>query len=329
LFFQNFMSTPNPDIIKTALEVIEKEQLAINFLRKSIDESFLKVVEILYLSRGRLIVTGIGKSAIIGQKIVATLNSTGTPAVFMHAADAIHGDLGIIQPGDTVMCLSKSGETSEIKVLVPLIRKMGNPLIGMVGNRESYLGRSADYVLLASAPHEACPNDLAPTASTTVQMVMGDAMAVCLLKLRGFTPSDFARFHPGGSLGKKLYLRVSDIMDPVLRPKVRPEQTIRDTIFEISRNRLGATAVLNDKDKLQGIITDGDVRRMLEKNSNLETLCAADVMTRDPKTILYDELAVHAYRMMQAGKITQLIVLQNDRYVGMVHIHDIIREGIV
>ncbi|HOR11777.1 MAG TPA: KpsF/GutQ family sugar-phosphate isomerase [Bacteroidales bacterium] len=314
---------------QTALDVIDKEQLAINGLRSSIDHSFLDVVDLLYASKGRLIVTGIGKSAIIGQKVVATLNSTGTPAVFMHAADAIHGDLGIVQPGDVVMCLSKSGETAEIKVLVPLIRKMGNPLIGMVGNRESYLGRSADYVLLAFAPHEACPNDLAPTASTTAQMVLGDALAVCLLRLRGFTPSDFARFHPGGSLGKKLYLTVSDIMNPELRPLVRPGESVRDTILVISKNRLGATAVLDEDDKLLGIITDGDVRRMVEKNRSLETLCACDIMTKNPKTIPGRELAVHAYRMMEASKITQLIVLQDDRYAGMVHIHDIIREGIV
>ncbi|MDD2289287.1 MAG: KpsF/GutQ family sugar-phosphate isomerase [Bacteroidales bacterium] len=317
------------EIRQTALDVIDKEQLAINGLRSSIDHSFLDVVDLLYASKGRLIVTGIGKSAIIGQKVVATLNSTGTPAVFMHAADAIHGDLGIVQPGDVVMCLSKSGETAEIKVLVPLIRKMGNPLIGMVGNRESYLGRSADYVLLASAPHEACPNDLAPTASTTAQMVLGDALAVCLLRLRGFTPSDFARFHPGGSLGKKLYLTVSDIMNPELRPFVRPGESVRDTILVISKNRLGATAVLDHEDKLLGIITDGDVRRMVEKNRSLESLCACDIMTKNPKTIPGRELAVHAYRMMEASKITQLIVLQDDRYAGMVHIHDIIREGIV
>ena len=329
MFFQNFMSTTKADIQKTALEVIEKEILAVNALRQSIDGSFLKVVEILYASKGRLIVTGIGKSALIGQKIVATFNSTGTPAIFMHAADAIHGDLGIVQPGDTVMCLSKSGDTAEIKVLVPLIRKMGNLLIGMVGNRESYLSRSADYVLVASAPHEACPNDLAPTASTTVQMVLGDALAICLLQLRGFSQADFARFHPGGSLGKKLYLRVCDIMDHTLRPNVLPGQSIRDTIFEISRNRLGATAVLNQDGQLQGIITDGDVRRMVEKNSHLDNLCASDVMTKDPKTVPHDQLAVHAYEMMQSNKITQLIVLRDKRYEGMVHIHDIIREGIV
>ena len=323
------MNTPDRDMKQTALDVIEKEQFAIGGLRNSIDQSFLQVVQILHASTGRLIVTGIGKSAINCQKIAATLNSTGTPAVFMHAADAIHGDLGIIQPGDVVMCLSKSGDTAEIKVLVPLIRKMGNLLIGMVGNRDSYLGRSADYVLLASVSSEACPNNLAPTASTTAQMVLGDTLAVCLLKLRGFTPSDVARIHPGGSLGKKLYLRVADIMDPALRPMVRPGQSVRDTIFVISRNRLGATAVLDEGENLLGIITDGDVRRMVEKNDSLENLCASDIMTKNPKTIAEGELAVHAYRMMEASKITQLIVLRKNRYMGMVHIHDIIREGIV
>ena len=243
----------------------------------------------------------------------------------MHAADAIHGDLGMIQPGDTVMCLSKSGETAEIKVLVPLIRKMGNTLIAMVGNRDSFLGRSADYTLLASAPHEACPNDLAPTASTTVQMVLGDALAVCLLKLRGFTPADFARFHPGGSLGKKLYMRVSDIMDQTLRPAVAPGESVRNTIFEISRNRLGATAVLDDSGQLLGIITDGDVRRMVEKNNSLDGLSAA-TSWQTPQNYTLRSAGRHAYRMMQTGKITQLIVLKEEKYAGMVHIHDIIRE---
>jgi arabinose-5-phosphate isomerase len=322
------MSTTKADIQKTALEVIEKELLAVTALRQSIDGSFLKIVEILYTSKGRLIVTGIGKSALIGQKIVATLNSTGTPAIFMHAADAIHGDLGSVQPEILSCAFLKRGHGRD-QSPVPLIRKMGNLLIGMVGNRESYLGRSADYVLLLSAPHEACPNDLAPTASTTVQMVLGDALAVCLLQLRGFSQEDFARFHPGGSLGKKLYLRVCDIMDHNLLPKVLPGESIRDTIFEISRNRLGATAVLDQSGKLQGIITDGDVRRMVEKNNRFENLCASDVMTREPKTVLYDQLAVHAYEMMQSNKITQLIVLRENRYAGMVHIHDIIREGIV
>ena len=247
----------------------------------------------------------------------------------MHAADAIHGDLGMIQPSDIVLCLSKSGETAEIKMLVPLIRNMGNLLVGMVGNKDSYLGRSADHVLLAAVPEEACPNNLAPTSSTTAQMVLGDALAVCLLQLRGFTPADFARYHPGGSLGKSLYLRVSDIMDSCLRPVVLLHTGVRETLFTISENRLGATAVLDEKENLCGIITDGDIRRMLEKSDNPYALTASGMMTTAPKTILYHELAIHAYRTMQSHKITQLIVLKDSRYVGMVHIHDIIREGIV
>ncbi len=323
------MSTSLSEIQKTALGVIEKERVAIESLKNSIDDSFVRTVELIYSSKGRLIVTGIGKSAIIGQKIVATLNSTGTPAVFMHAADAIHGDLGIIQPNDIVLCLSKSGNTSEIKVLVPLIKRMGNPLIGMVSNPDSFLGRNADFVLRATAAQEACPNNLAPTVSTTTQLVLGDALAVSLLQLRGFTPADFARFHPGGSLGKRLYTRVSDIMDRSLCPKVSPDENIRETIFEISRNRLGATAVIDGFGKLVGIITDGDVRRMVEKGQALETLCASNVMSSTPKTVKHDQLAVEAYQMMQNNKITQLIVLQDEKYIGMLHIHDIIREGIV
>jgi len=316
-------------IKEVALKTIDLEARAVAGLAPFINDDFEKAVNAIFSGKGRVVVSGIGKSAIIAHKIVATFNSTGTPSIFMHAADAIHGDLGMVQQDDVVIVISKSGESPEIKVLIPLLRNFGNPLIAMVGNTDSYLARNASIVLNTSVEQEACPNNLAPTSSTTAQLVMGDALAICLLKLRGFTPSDFARFHPGGSLGKKLYLRVSDIMTHTLRPKVSPEQTIRDTLFEISRNRLGATAVLDDKEKLQGIITDGDVRRMVEKNSNLEALCAADVMTRNPKTIPYDELAVHAYRMMQANKITQLIVLKDEQYVGMVHIHDIIREGIV
>lgn len=323
------MNTPLTDIQKTALEVIEKEQHALNALRQSINKSFVEVVEILHASKGRLVVTGIGKSALIGQKMTATFNSTGTPSIFMHAADALHGDLGMIQPEDTVLCLSKSGETAEIKVLVPLIRSMGNVLIAMVGNENSWLARSADHMLLTVVPGEACPNNLAPTSSTTAQMVLGDALAVCLLQLRGFTSADFARIHPGGSLGKKLYVRVSDIMDPDLRPVVRPEQGVKDTILCISKNRLGATAVLDEKDNLCGIITDGDVRRMLEKSNRPYKLCAADIMTSSPKTILHDQLALQAYKLMQSYKITQLVVLKKGHYAGMVHIHDIIREGIV
>ncbi len=323
------MNGQEKDIINTACEAIDKELLAVEQLKHFIDAAFVRAVEMIYRSTGRLIVTGIGKSAIVGQKIVATLNSTGTPAVFMHAADAIHGDLGIIQLHDVVLCLSKSGNTAEIKVLVPLIRQMGNPLIGMVANRDSFLGTHADLVLTACAPQEACPNNLAPTASTTSQMVLGDALAICLLKLKGFTPTDFARFHPGGSLGKKLYTRVEDIMDLSVRPAVGMDTTIRDSIFIISKNRLGATAVLDKDGNMKGIITDGDIRRMVEKNLPVESLHAGDVMNPTPKIISHDALAVDAYDKMKTNKITQLVVLQDGKYIGMVHIHDILREGIV
>lgn len=323
------MKINSSQIKNTAIDVIEKEQNAIAELKQSISDTFSTIVQLIYQSKGRLIVTGIGKSALIGQKLVATFNSTGTPSVFMHAADAIHGDLGMIQPEDIVMCLSKSGNTSEIKVLVPLIRQMGNPLIGMVANTSSYLGEHADYVIQATAREEAGPNNLAPTVSTTTQLVMGDALAVCLLTLRGFTEANFARFHPGGSLGKKLYTRVEDIMDKSLHPSVKPTETIRETIFEISRNRLGATAVESIDGQLLGIITDGDVRRMVERGQALETLCAQDVMNNAPKCIDTKQLAVTAYDQMQQHKITQLVVLDNNIYIGMIHIHDIMREGII
>lgn len=323
------MNSSEKEIKKTALEAIEKEIIAVTQLRDSIDDAFVKAVELIFHSSGRLIVTGIGKSAIVGQKIVATLNSTGTPAVFMHAADAIHGDLGIIQPHDIVLCLSKSGNTAEVKVLVPLIRQMGNQLIGMVANTDSFLGTHADIVLAACANKEACPNNLAPTSSTTTQMVLGDALAVCLLKLKGFTPADFARFHPGGSLGKKLYTRVEDIMDLTVCPAVTKQTSIRDSIFVISQNRLGATVVLDQNQSMLGIITDGDIRRMVEKNLPIESLQAGDVMNCTPKTIAHDALAIDAYDKMKTNKITQLVVLKDGRYIGMIHIHDILREGIV
>ncbi|HHV41025.1 MAG: KpsF/GutQ family sugar-phosphate isomerase [Bacteroidales bacterium] len=323
------MNIPWEDIQKTAFEVIEKEQHALDTLRKSIDASFYEVVKSFYTSKGRIVITGIGKSALVGQKMAATFNSTGTPALFMHAADALHGDVGMVGPEDIVLCLSKSGETEEFKVLAPLIKQAGNLLIAMVANKHSYLARCADFTLVTVIPHEACSNNLIPTSSSTAQMVLGDVLAICLLKLRGFTPEDFARFHPGGTLGKRMYLKVSDIMNHQLRPVVHPKSGVKDTLMIISENRLGATAVLDEKDTLCGIITDGDVRRMLEKNSNPYDLSAADMMTRSPKTILYDKTAIHAYNIMQSHKITQLIVLKDKIYVGMVHIHDIIREGIV
>lgn len=312
-----------------AVSVIDKEAQAVSNLKPYIDDVFVNVLELIFHSKGRLVITGIGKSAIIGNKIVATLNSTGTPAIFMHAADAIHGDLGIVQPEDVVLCISKSGNTPEIKVLVPLIHRMGNKLIAMVSTIDSYLAQHSDYIIRATVDTEACPNNLAPTSSTTTQLVMGDALAVCLLKMRGFSEEDFAKYHPGGSLGKRLYLRVEDVFDKNLRPWVKGSETIQNTIINISQHRLGATAVLDEKDVLQGIITDGDVRRMIEKGKPLDTLTAWDIMSKNPKTIEREELAVHAFRIMENNKITSVAVVDNGMYVGLIHIHDVLREGIV
>ncbi|GAB1474752.1 KpsF/GutQ family sugar-phosphate isomerase [Bacteroidota bacterium] len=312
-----------------ALEVIEKEAAAVANLKNYIDKGFSDISLLIFNSKGRLVVTGIGKSAIIANKIVATMNSTGTPSVFMHAADAIHGDLGIIQPEDIVLFISKSGNTPEIKVLVPLIKKMGNRLIAMVSNTDSYLASHANYILRTTVTDEACPNNLAPTSSTTTQLVMGDALAVTLLRLRGFTPGDFAKLHPGGSLGKRLYTRVSDLIDKRRRPSVSLQENIRDTILNISANRLGATVVQNEDGSVAGIITDGDVRRMVEKGFGLESLKAMDIMSSNPKIIEASELAVMAFNIMEKNKITSVIVTEKGKYIGLVHIHDIIREGIV
>lgn len=319
----------NVDINHLAIKTIRNEAKAIENLASYIDINFERSVKLLYESKGRVIVTGIGKSAIIAEKIVATLNSTGTPAVFMHAADAIHGDLGIIQPDDVIICLSKSGNTPEIKVLVPLIRNMGNKIIAIVSSIDSYLAQKADLVLRATVDSEACPNNLAPTSSTTAQLVIGDAIAVCLLNLKGFSPADFAKFHPGGSLGKKLYMRVDDILNRSTLPMVNQDELIRNVIVEISSKRMGATAVINAMGEIAGIITDGDLRRMLQRNESVESLKAADIMSVNPKTIECDELAINAFNMMEKNKITQLLVKENDKYVGMIHLHDILREGIV
>lgn len=319
----------NNQIKTLAVDTIKAEATAIEKLADYIDDNFINTVTEIFNSKGRVIVTGIGKSAIIASKIVATLNSTGTPAIFMHAADAIHGDLGIIQPDDIIICLSKSGNTPEIKVLVPLIRSLGNRLVAIVSNTDSYLAQKADYVLQATVEREACPNNLAPTSSTTAQLVIGDALAVCLLKLRGFTPADFARFHPGGSLGKKLYMRVSDIFTENNAPRVHPNDPIPSVIIEISSKRLGATAVIDDNDRVVGIITDGDLRRMLQKNMSIEGLTAKDIMSTTPKIIAPDELAINAFHLMEQHKITQLLVIDNEKYLGIIHIHDILREGIV
>lgn len=315
--------------IKTiAVNTIKAESSAISGLIKSIDEGFLRSVELILETRGRVVVTGIGKSAIVGQKIVATLNSTGTPAIFMHAADAIHGDLGAIRKEDIVMCISKSGETPEIRVLVPLLKEYGSSLIAIVGNTSSYLAKQADCVIDTTVPREACPNNLAPTSSTTAQMVMGDAIAVCLLEARGFTAGDFARLHPGGALGKQMYLKVADLYINNQAPKVMYNDNIKTVIVEISSKRLGATAVLKEN-KLVGVITDGDLRRMLEKNSEITKLCAGDIMTQNPRTISPQTMVVEALSIMRQNNITQLLVVDKNRYKGVIHLHDILREGII
>src|SRR3989339_1825300 len=323
------MIKSNEDIKLIAKEVISKEASAVAALENLIDDSFSAVISLIFNSKGRLVITGIGKSAIIGCKIVATLNSTGTPSIFMHAADAIHGDLGIIQPNDIVMCISKSGSTPEIKVLVPLIKKMGNNVIAMVSNTHSVLAQQADYILNAYIEKEACPNNLAPTSSTTAQLVMGDALAIALLEYREFSSSDFAKYHPGGTLGKKLYIRVSDLYHNNEKPQIQSNSSIDEVIMEMTTKRLGATSVLDENGKLVGIITDGDLRRMLVSKRPVNQLKAFDIMGKNPRTIEESELAVTAFQMMEQNNITQLIVVNQGKYVGMIHIHDILKEGIV
>lgn len=319
------------NIKEVAKKVIAEESIAIQRLADYIDDDFEKVVQLIYKSKGRVIVTGIGKSAIIAQKIVATLNSTGTPSVFMHAADAIHGDLGMICHDDVVICISKSGNTPEIKMLIPLIRNVGNEqIVAMVSNTDSFLAHNAAYILKAQVEKEACPNNLAPTNSTTAQLVLGDALAICLIQCRSFSSRDFAKYHPGGSLGKRLYTRVSDVYDRDNMPQVSLEDGIRKVIVEMSGGRLGAVAVTEAEGRLLGIITDGDLRRMLEKYKDVDGLKAKDVMSVAPKTISEDELAYHAFQKMEQNSITQLVVVtENLEYRGMVHIHDILREGVV
>lgn len=316
------------EIKKLAVNTLVIEADSVRNLTSYINDDFVNAVKLIYGSKGRVVVTGIGKSAIIASKIVATLNSTGTPAIFMHAADAIHGDLGTIQMNDVIICISKSGNTPEIKVLVPLLKSGGNKLIALVGNKDSYLAQQADHVLLTYVDKEACPNNLAPTSSTTAQLAMGDALAVCLLDCREFTSSDFARFHPGGSLGKKLYLKVSDISAQNPKPAVAPGDGIKSVIMEMSSKRLGATAVV-DNGKLVGVITDGDLRRMLERSETMTGLTAADIMNRTPKKIECDELAVNAVKMLQEHNISQLIVTDQGGYAGFVHMHDMLREGLI
>lgn len=319
------------NIKEIARQVISDESEAIRNLAQYIDDDFENVVELIYRSKGRVIITGIGKSAIVAQKIVATLNSTGTPSVFMHAADAIHGDLGMVREDDVVICISKSGNTPEIKALVPLIRNVGNDrIVAMVSNTDSFLAKNAAYVLKSRVEREACPNNLAPTSSTTAQLVLGDALSVCLIQCRSFSSRDFARFHPGGSLGKRLYTHVSDVFDRENTPHVTPDDGIRKVILEMSGGRLGAVAVTEEGEKLMGIITDGDLRRMLEKYSDIDKLKARDIMSVSPKTISEEELAYDAFMKMKKNCITQLVVTsENNTYKGMVHIHDILREGVV
>lgn len=321
------MKSPE-EIKKIGISTINTEIEAVKNLVGSINDDFADTVQEILGLEGRVVITGIGKSAVIASKIVSTFNSTGTPSIFMHAADAIHGDLGIMKKEDLVICLSKSGETPEIKILVPLLKQRGSKLVAIVGNRDSYLAQKADFVLDTTVPKEACPNNLAPTSSTTAQLIMGDALAVALLECRGFSSGDFAKLHPGGALGKKLYLRVMDIYVQNETPIVGPDDSIRKVIIEISEKRLGATAVLEDT-RLLGIITDGDLRRMLEKYENIENIRAKDIMTVNPKTIDEERLVVNALDLMRSNNITQLPVLKQGKYAGVIHLHDILREGIL
>ena len=315
------------DIKKIARETIAIELAAVAKLESSINDDFVNAINLILSTKGRLIVAGIGKSANIANKMVATFNSTGQPAVFLHAADAIHGDLGNIQEGDVVICISKSGNTPEVKALVPFIKNMGNKIIALTGNPKSFLAIKSDFILDVSVEKEACPNNLAPTSSTTAQLVMGDAIAVSLLACKDFTEEDFARFHPGGILGKRLNIKVQDLISDYT-PKVNPNASINEVIIEISQNRLGVTAVLNDK-KLAGIITDGDLRRMLENEKDISSLCAKDIMSCDPKITKPEDLAYNALKEMEQNNITQLIVIKSEKYLGVIHIHDILKEGII
>jgi len=319
----------NSNFVAIAKQVLQTEAQAILRLQAFINDDFVKALHLIKDAPGRLVVTGIGKSAIIGQKIVATLNSTGTPAIFMHAAEAIHGDLGIIQPEDVVLCISKSGNTPEISVLVPFFKQQGNKFIALVGNINSFLAKEADVVLNCSVEREACPNNLAPTCSSTAQLAMGDALASCLIELRGFTPEDFAKYHPGGIIGKRLYIKVKDLYKFNEIPMVSPNAPMPEVILEISGKRLGVTAVM-ENGKIIGAITDGDLRRMLQKNPDYTHLYAKDVMTLQPKTITEEILAVEALEIMKSKNITNLFVVDSlGRYLGVLHIHDVVKEGIV
>lgn len=314
-------------ILALAKKTILSESKSIEKLGDYLTSDFAKTVELLYHCKGRLVITGIGKSAIIGQKIVASMNSTGTPSLFLHASEAIHGDLGMVQATDVVICISKSGNSPEIKVLVPILKRFGNSLIAITGNLSSFLAKEADYVLDTTVETESCPINLAPTNSTTAQLVMGDALTVCLMEMRGFKSEDFAKYHPGGSLGKKLLYRVSDMLDTTRKPTVSLDSTIKKVIFEISEKRLGVTAVVAG-DQVLGIITDGDIRRMLNENDTFSHLTAKDIMTKSPKTIQSDALVSDALSLLEDFSITQLVVLDGANYAGILHLHDILKEGI-
>ncbi|MFA4870628.1 MAG: KpsF/GutQ family sugar-phosphate isomerase [Pedobacter sp.] len=315
-------------IIEAGVSTLQLEADAILGLIKNVNDDFVKVVDLIIESSGRVIVTGIGKSAIIAQKIVATFNSTGTPSIFMHAADAVHGDLGMIQKNDIVICISNSGNTPEIKVLAPLLKQSGNIMIGMIGQMNSELAKQADLVLNTTVEKEACPHNLAPTTSTTAQLAMGDALAICLLHTRNFNEQDFARYHPGGALGKKLYLKTGDLALKNHKPSISPDASVKDVIVEISRNRLGAVVVV-EMNKILGIITDGDIRRMLENHSDLSNIKARDLMNSNPKRIEKDLLAISALDVIKQNNITQLLVTDAGNYFGIVHLHDLLQEGII
>ena len=315
-------------IIEAAKRSISEQGDAIKNIVNFLDDSFAEAVELILKSNGRIIITGIGKSAIIANKIVATLNSTGTPSIFMHAADAIHGDLGLVQKKDIIICISKSGNTPEIKVLVPLLKRAGNPLIAITGNKNSFLGEESDFVFNSYVDKEVCPNNLAPTTSTTAQLVIGDALAVCLLQMKDFSSDDFAKYHPGGALGKKLFLTVRDLAMKNEKPNVGLKSNIKDVIIEISEKRLGVSAVI-EQNKIKGIITDGDLRRMLAKTENFTNLSAIDMMTKNPKSIDINAMAVDAMQLMEKHQITQLLVTDNEMYAGVIHLHDLMKEGIL
>ncbi|MCF3110574.1 KpsF/GutQ family sugar-phosphate isomerase [Niabella sp. CC-SYL272] len=317
------------NILQRARKTFQLEADALNEVQLLLNDDFKQAVLLIHNCAGRVVLSGIGKSALVAQKIVATFNSTGTPSIFMHAADALHGDLGMVQESDVVVILSKSGYSPEIKALVPLVKNFGNKLIAIVGNTGSYLAQQADLVLNTTVNQEACPNNLAPTSSTTAQMVMGDALATCLMDLKGFKDDDFAKFHPGGTLGKKLYLSVADVFPGNERPMVYEHQSLKEVIVEITQKRLGVTAVINEQKELVGIITDGDLRRMLEKNTDIEGTVAQNIMTRNPKTIEPGELAVSALDLMRRNSITQLAVVEGKRFLGIIHIHDLLKEGLI